>query len=80
MIGGRVRFAYFRSCMRIKMIDERLVRLKVYSNNIHRYRRLLKGKLTEQERQFVERRLRDEKLAMQSLTADSLPLDDSRAT
>ena len=62
------------------MIDERLVRLKVYSNNIHRYRRLLKGKLTEQERQFVERRLRDEKLAMQSLTADSLPLDDSRAT
>lgn len=61
------------------MIDEQLVRLKVYSNNIHRYRRLLRGKLTEQERQFVERRLRDEQLAMQSLAADGLPLDDSRA-
>lgn len=61
------------------MIDEQLVRLKVFTNNIHRYRRLLRGKLTEQERQFVERRLRDEQLAMQSLAADGLPPDDSRA-
>lgn len=61
------------------MIDEQLARLKVYSNNIHRYRRLLRGKLTDQERQFVERRLRDEQLAMQSLAADGLSLDDSRA-
>ncbi|WP_035688456.1 hypothetical protein [Bradyrhizobium sp. Cp5.3] len=61
------------------MTDEQLVRLKVYSNNIHRYRRLLRGKLTEQERQFVKRRLREEQLAIQNLTADRLPLSDSRA-
>ncbi len=63
----------------MKMTDEQLVRLKVYSNNIHRYRRLLRGKLTEQERQFVKRRLREEQLAIQNLTADRLPLSDSRA-
>ncbi|OAF19465.1 hypothetical protein [Bradyrhizobium neotropicale] len=61
------------------MTDEQLVRLKVYSNNIHRYRRLLRGKLTEQERQFVKRRLREEQLAIQNLTADRVPLSDSRA-
>jgi len=41
----------------MKMTDEQLVRLRAHSNNIHRYRRLLKGNLTEHERQFVERRL-----------------------
>jgi hypothetical protein len=43
--------------MVVKMTEEQLVRLRAHSNNIHRYRRLLKGNLTEQERQFVERRL-----------------------
>jgi len=42
------------------MTDEQLVRLRAHSNNIHRYRRLLKGNLTEHERQFVERRLTEE--------------------
>ena len=57
-----------------KMTDEQLVCLRAHSNNIHRYRRLLKGNLTEQERQFVERRLTEEQSAMQRLTANGLPL------
>lgn len=61
------------------MTDEQLVRLKVYSNNVQRYRRLLNGNLTEQERQFVERRLTEEQLAIQRLTADGLPLGTSKA-
>jgi hypothetical protein len=56
------------------MTEEQLVRLRAPSNNIHRYRRLLKGSLTEQERQFVERRLTEEQSATQSLTANGLPL------
>jgi hypothetical protein len=58
----------------MEMIDEQLVRLRAHSNNIHRYRRLLKGNLTEHERQFVERRLTEEQSAMQGLTANRLPL------
>ena len=45
------------------MTDEQLVRLRAHSNNIHRYRRLLKGNLTEHERRFVERRLTEEQSA-----------------
>jgi hypothetical protein len=52
----------------MKMTDEQLMRLKAHRNNIHRYRRLLKGNLTEHERQFVERRLTEE----QSATDDIL--------
>jgi len=59
----------------MKMTDEQLVRLRAHSNNIHRYRRLLKGNLTEHERQFVERRLTEEQSAIQRLTANGLSLD-----
>jgi hypothetical protein len=59
----------------MKMTDEQLVRLRAHSNNIHRYRRLLRGNLTEHERQFVERRLTEEQSAIQRLTANGLPLD-----
>jgi hypothetical protein len=41
--------------METHMTDEQLMRLKVYGNNVQRYRRLLKGNLTEQEREFVGR-------------------------
>lgn len=52
----------------MNMTDEQLMRLKAHRNNIHRYRRLLTGNLTEHERQFVERRLTEE----QSATHDIL--------
>ena len=52
------------------MIDEQLARLRVHGNNIHRYRRLLKGDLTDHEREFVEGRLLEEQSAMLRLTTE----------
>jgi hypothetical protein len=39
------------------MMDENIARLRTHRNNIARYRRLLQTKLTDLERQFIERRL-----------------------
>jgi hypothetical protein len=44
-----------------------ICRLRTYRNNVDRYRRLLKTELSEIERQFIERRLNEEKSAMESL-------------
>jgi len=56
------------------MIDEKLARLRTHRNNIGRYRRLLKTELTQFERQFIERRLSEERSAMEKLAASTLPL------
>ena len=56
------------------MIDERFALLRTHRNNIMRYRRLLKTKLTECERQFIERRLSEERSAMEKLAASTFPL------
>jgi hypothetical protein len=56
------------------MIDEKLAQLRARRNNIHRYDRLLKTELTEFERQYIERRLSEERSAMQELTASTFPL------
>lgn len=56
------------------MIDEKLASLRTHRNNISRYRRLLKTELTEFERQFVERRLLEERSAMEKLAASTFPL------
>ena len=39
-----------------------------------RYRRLLKTNLTEFERQFIERRLSEERSAMEGLASSTFPL------
>ena len=49
------------------MIDEKFARLRTYRNNVDRYRRLLKTELSEIERQFIERRLNEERSAMEIL-------------
>jgi hypothetical protein len=51
------------------MIDEKLARLRTHRNNIARYRRLLKTQLTDCERLFIEKRLSEERCAMESLAA-----------
>jgi hypothetical protein len=56
------------------MIDEKFALLRTHRNNITRYRRLLKTKLTECERQFIERRLSEERSAMEKLAASTFPL------
>jgi hypothetical protein len=50
------------------MTDEKAARLRaVHDDNIGRYRRLLKTKLSDLERGFVERRLNEERLACAKL-------------
>jgi hypothetical protein len=56
------------------MIDQQLARLRTHSSNIQRYRNLLQTSLTELERQFVEKRLTEERSNLESL-ANSLPND-----
>jgi hypothetical protein len=55
------------------LIEAKLARLRTHRNNIHRYRRLLKTRLTEIERQFIERRLAEERTAMNSLVGETFP-------
>ena len=49
------------------MTDEDLARLRAHNSNISRYRRLLKTNLSDLERGFLERRLREEGSAIESL-------------
>jgi hypothetical protein len=49
------------------MIDEKVARLRAHRNNISRYRRLLETDLSDLERGFIERRLNEERSAVESL-------------
>jgi len=51
------------------MLDEQFARVRTHSNNIARYRGLLKTNLTDQERQFIERRLSEEQSEFERLSA-----------
>jgi hypothetical protein len=54
-------------------IDEKLARLRAHRNNIHRYRRLLSTPLTELEREFLSKRLSEERSAIDALSATTFP-------
>jgi hypothetical protein len=49
------------------MIDEQTARMRTHRNNIYRYRHLLQTKLTELERDFIEKRLAEEQLNLERL-------------
>lgn len=55
------------------MMDENIACLRTHRNNIARYRRLLQTKLTDLERQFIERRLSEEQSAYERLTKATFP-------
>ncbi len=57
------------------MIDEKLARLRTHRNNIHHYRRLLQTRLTDLERQYLERRVSEEQTAMEMLSASTFPIE-----
>jgi hypothetical protein len=61
------------------MIDENVARLRAHGNNIGRYRRLLKTTLSCLEREFIERRLNEEKVAMDSLGPNKISRDSDFA-
>jgi hypothetical protein len=48
-------------------MDEQLARLRTHRNNILRYRNLLKMKLMEHERRYLERVLAEEQLAVEAI-------------
>ena len=56
------------------MLDERFARVRTHSNNIARYRGLLKTNLTDLERQFIERRLSEEQSEFELLSAGTFPV------
>ena len=56
------------------MLDENLARLRAHRNNIHRYRRLLKTKLTDVEQAFIMRRLDEEQGALERISEATFPL------
>ena len=56
------------------MMDENIARLRTHRNNIERYRRLLQTKLTDLERQFIERRLSEEQSDYERLAAGTFPM------
>ena len=56
------------------MIDQELARLRTHRRNIQRYRNLLQTNLTELEREYIERRLSDEQLALETLTGSTFPV------
>jgi hypothetical protein len=56
------------------MLDEDLARIRAHRNNIQRYRRLLRTKLSELERKFIERRLAEEQTALQPLASETFPV------
>ncbi|OKO69947.1 hypothetical protein [Bradyrhizobium sp. NAS96.2] len=56
------------------MFDEDIARIRTHRNNIHRYRRLLKTRLSDLERRFVERRLSEEQAAVEALVSGTFPV------
>ncbi|MDD1519992.1 hypothetical protein DCG74_13985 [Bradyrhizobium sp. WBAH42] len=56
------------------MLDENLARIRVHRNNIRRYRSLLETHLSELERQFIERRISEERSALEALTSETFPI------
>lgn len=56
------------------MFEANLARIRTHRNNIHRYRGLLRTKLSDLEREFIEKRMADEQTALDALVADTFPM------
>jgi hypothetical protein len=55
------------------MLDVNLARLAAHQNNVYRYRKLLRTPLTELERDFIERRMREEEAQFAALSKEVFP-------
>ena len=56
------------------MIDENVALIRAHGNNIGRYRSLLRTNLSDLERQFIERRLNEEEVAIEGLASTRFPV------
>ena len=61
------------------MLDIASARLRTHRNNIARYRRLLETKLTELEREYIQRRLSEEQSVLEALGSGASSLDPQMA-
>ena len=57
------------------MIDENFALIRAHGNNIGRYRSLLRTNLSDLERQFIERRLKEEEAAITKLQVVLTPMN-----
>lgn len=55
------------------MTEMTLERLRAHRNNIHRYQRLLATHLSDLERAYIERRITEERAAMEAVLQQALP-------
>ena len=55
------------------MVDVRKARIRAHTSNISRYERLLETRLSDVERRFIERRLAEERSALEALSAGGPP-------
>jgi hypothetical protein len=53
------------------MFEANVARIRTHRNNIHRYRGLLRTKLSDLERAFIEKRMADEQTALDALVAET---------
>jgi hypothetical protein len=58
----------------LPMISETLAAMRTHRNRIHRYRRLLETEVAGLDRQYVERRLSEERCALDALVSAIFPL------
>jgi len=56
------------------MFEQNLARIRTHRNNIHRYRTLLRTKLSDLERDFINRRMAEEQAALEALVAETFPV------
>lgn len=56
------------------MLDADLARISAHRNNIQRYRRLLRTRLSDLERHFIESRLAEEQIVLDALTPKTFPI------
>jgi len=73
-VCGRSNGALLPEAEETTMFDESLARIRTHRNNIHRYRRLLRTQLSDLERDFIERRMADERTALDALVAETFPM------
>ena len=56
------------------MFEANLARIRAHRNNIHRYRGLLRTKLSDLEREFIEKRMANEQTALDALVGETFPV------
>ena len=61
----------------VSFMNQRIARLRTHQENIERYQSLLETKLNDVERQFVEKRLSEERFAIAMLRFIGHDLSDA---